>query len=51
MWAIVDAKMATMRELKTEWTLDEYAECWEYLHAKRAAEAKAQREANAKASR
>lgn len=40
MWALVDGKLATMRELKTTMTLDEYAEAWEYLQAKRAAEAR-----------
>lgn len=45
MWALVDAKLATLAELKTTMTLDEYAEAWEYLHAKRAAEAKANRDA------
>lgn len=45
MWALVDSNLATMRELKTTMTLDEYAEAWEYLQAKRQAEARAQNEA------
>jgi hypothetical protein len=45
MWALVDARLATMHELQTTLTLDQYAEAWEYLQAKRAAEAKANRDA------
>jgi hypothetical protein len=45
MWALVDAKLCTMHDLRTNLTIDDYAEAWEYLASKRQAEMRMMEEA------